>query len=591
LVGLTWLAFLPALRAGFIWDDDWYLTRNPHLDDWRGFLRLWIPGHTPQYYPAVFTTFWLEKRLWGLEPAGYHALNLALHSASALLVWRLALRQRIPAAWLLAALFAIHPVQVESVAWITERKNVLSGLFYLLSAQAYLRFEAWSATHAAEVKSGAVRVGRWSWYGAALALFLLALLAKSVTCSLPAVLILLRLHRRERVTVASLAPLAPFFLLGLGLGLHTAYFERAQVGASGPDFDFSFLERVLIASRALVFYPRKLLVPFQLAFIYPRWEIDTTSPAAYASLLLVLTVSLLACIAWRRGARGPALTLAYFGGTLFPALGFLDVYPMRYSFVADHFQYLASLGPLALLAAAFQRWVPAPARLGLGAVLLATLGALTWRQAQSYRDLETLWRTTLRHNPEAWMAHSNLAKLLSERGENEAALAHLERADELSRGTSSRASIRLNRALVLGKLGRHAEALLELEALQRDSGGMELRIAQTLERLGRDDEAERSFRALLAGPDPAAAWLPFGLHLLRRGRAEEAVELLERHLAESSDEVDALMFLADGYAAAGRLQEAISMGERGLAAARRRGDPRLETRIGQRVAQYRASLR
>jgi hypothetical protein len=196
LVAITVVAYLPALAAGFIWDDDHYLTANPNLADLAGLLRMWWPGNTPQYYPAVFTMFWLEHQAWGLDPVGYHAVNIALHALNALLLWRLARALALPAAWLLAALFALHPVHVESVAWITERKNVLSGCLYLLAALAYLRFD--SARQAG--------VGNpWRTYATAILLFALALLAKTVTCSLPAALILIWLWRGERVTWRRLA--------------------------------------------------------------------------------------------------------------------------------------------------------------------------------------------------------------------------------------------------------------------------------------------------------------------------------------------------------------------------------------------------
>src|SRR5262245_4535915 len=183
----TWLAYLPALRAGYIWDDDKYLTENPVLASVAGLLRIWVPGNTPQYYPAVFTSFWLEHALWGLRPAGYHAVNVLLHASAAVLVWRLASRLALPGAWFLAALFALHPVHVESVAWVTERKNVRSGVLYLLAALAYLRFE-----DEREVPAEPAR-RPWRWYGLSFALFVLALLSKTVTCSLPAALILMRL--------------------------------------------------------------------------------------------------------------------------------------------------------------------------------------------------------------------------------------------------------------------------------------------------------------------------------------------------------------------------------------------------------------
>lgn len=578
LVLVTLVAYVPALGAGFIWDDDKYLTENPELADLAGLARIWVPGHTPQYYPAVFTTFWLEEKLFGLAPAGYHAVNVLLHAANALLVWRLARRLALPGAWFLAAAFALHPVHVESVAWVTERKNVLSALGYLGAMLLYLRFEEERGPR------------RWLTYGGALLAFVLALLAKTVTCSLPAALILVFLWQQKSLTLRRLAPLAPMFALGFALALHTVYIERTQVGADGPEFDFSPGERVLIASRALLFYPVKLLVPWPLVFVYPRWELAAERVASYWPTLVVLAGGAATLAGWRRGRRGPALALAFYAGTVFPALGFVDVYPMRYSFVADHFQYLASLGVLALVVGTGATRAANAARArNAGAAVLLVLGALTWRQTHVYADAETLWRATIQANPRAWMAHGNLAKLLSERGENEAALASATRGLEHASSARAADQVRLNRALVLGKLGRYAEALEELQRLHGSCGGMELRIAQTLERLERDDEAEGWFRRALETEHATDALVPFGVHLLRRGRPEEALPWLERFAAGHADDASALMFLSDAYAAAGRLADAIRTAELALRVAPGGGDARMSELIRRRLDQYAAS--
>ncbi len=597
LCAVTLLAYVPALSAGYIWDDDWYLTENPLLRDLDGLRRIWIPGNTPQYYPAVFTAFWVERRFFGLEPAGYHALNVILHALNALLVWRLCRKLSIPGAWFIGAVFALHPVQVESVAWIAERKNVLSGFFYLLSALAYLRFQE---RREAPASPAVTARAAWKWYLTALALFTLALLSKTVTCSLPAALILVMVWQGQRLTLRRLAPLAPMFALGFALAMQTVHLERVHVGAQGAEFDLSLVERLLVASKALLFYPAKLLLPWPLVFVYPRWELEPARLASFWPVVLVLLFAVLACVPWSAGRRGPALALAFFAGTIFPALGFFNVYPMRYSFVADHFQYLASLGLVALLVGGAATFVARRELAAiLGTVLLALLVLLTWRQASLYADQESLWRATIRQNPGAWMAHSNLAKFLSERGDNQQALAHLGDALALDPGKKAGDQIRLNLALTLGKLGRHAEALERFRELQASSGGMEVRIALTLERLGRDAEAEAQFRAALADPSEGSGrsdsarienvMVPFGLHLLRRGRPEEAAEWLGRFLGQHPDDADALMFFADASAGAGRLDEAIRAAERALTLTRKRGDPRSAGLIEQRLGQYRAS--
>jgi tetratricopeptide (TPR) repeat protein len=346
-----------------------------------------------------------------------------------------------------------------------------------------------------------------------------------------------------------------------------------------------------LAARALPFYAGKLLLPWPLTFIYPRVPPDAADPRAWLPALPVLAAAAAALLAWRRGVRGPALALAYFAGTLVPALGFVDVYPMRYSFVADHFQYLASLGPLALLAAAATRVRPsALSRFAAGSVL-ALLAALTWRQAGTYADAETLWRSTLERNPGAWIAHNNLAKLLSARGEDEAALEQIRLGLALPAGARAHDQMRLNLALVLGRLGRHEEALAEWSALHDATGRHALRLAAALERTGRVAEAEARHREAVAA-DPADEPLKaLGMFLLRHGRPDEALEPLGRLLERRPDDDDSRMVLADACASAGRMTEALAHAQRALAGAQARGEARLAQLIRQRIEEWQAAER
>jgi len=583
LLAAALVAYLPVYGAGFVWDDDFYLTANPHLADLAGLARIWVPGHTPQYYPAVFTSFWLQEKLHGLAPFGYHLVNVLLHAGAALLAWRVFHELGLRGAGFVGLFFALHPVHVESVAWISERKNVLSAVFYLAAALAWLRFQRHH-----DPADG--RPGRWhlGWYAALFALFLAALLAKSVTCSLPAALVLALWFQRRPLTLRRLAPLVPLFALGLVLALHTAHYERTRVIIeSAADFELSLLTRTAIATRALLFYLQKLLVPWPLVFIYPRWTIEPGQLATWLPALTLATATGASLVAWRRGRRGPFLALAFFAGTLFPALGYFDVYPLRYSFVADHFQYLATLGPFALLAAGLAR-LSARAQVACGIVLALGLGALTAQQTRSYHDAETLWRTTLARNPSAWMARGNLAKLYSERGAHDEALAELELGLAAVTSPSGRRDLELNRALVLGALGRPAESLAALEALHANGGGMELRLAGTLERLGRSDEARAWREQALAGPLRSQALVPVALYELGRGEPSRAVALLEEHRGARPEDLDALLFLADARAASGDLPGAIRAAEEARKALSARGDARTLALVERRLAQLRA---
>src|SRR5215469_7376994 len=285
LVGLTLIVYHPAWRAGFIWDDDVYVTGNPLLTASDGLWRIWFSLDSPsQYFPLTYTTFYVERSFWGLNPAGYHWVNFLLHAANALLVWRLLERLRVPGAWLAAAVFALHPVQVESVAWITERKNVLMGLFFLLTLRVWIKF----------VEGQGKRP--WLFYALALFLYALALSAKTTACTLPAALVLILWLKKVPVDWRRLAEVAPFVAMGIGMGLVTMWWERYHMGTQGKLFVIEPVERVLIASRALWFYAGELFWPANLAFSYPRWTISASDPFAYGWVLALVAVG---AVIWR----------------------------------------------------------------------------------------------------------------------------------------------------------------------------------------------------------------------------------------------------------------------------------------------------
>ena len=359
-----------------LWDDDQHVTSRA-LRSAEGLRRIWFEiGATQQFYPVVYTAFWLEHRVWGDDTLGYHVVNVVLHACSALLLLLILRRLSIPGAWLAATLFALHPVYVESVAWIAEMKNTLSGAFYLAAMLAYLRFDV---------------SRRWLPYALAAALFVLALLSKTVTATLPAALLVLFWWQRGAIAWRrDVLPLLPFVVAGAAGGLTTAWIERTLLGARGAEFEFSLVERVLIAGRAIWFYLATLAWPSRLIFIYPRWEV---SEGVWWQYLFPAGVVALVAAAWlvRKRSRAPLAVLLLFSGTLFPVLGFFNVYPFRFSFVADHFQYLASAAVIVLFSAAVVtlagRWHVRPAvATGTAAVVLGSLLApLTFAQSRHVR--------------------------------------------------------------------------------------------------------------------------------------------------------------------------------------------------------------
>jgi len=325
----TLIAYLPALRGGLLWDDDHHLT-SPDLQSFHGLWRIWFdPGATQQYYPLLHSAFWIEHRIWGDSVLGYHVANVLLHATAVFLLIAILRRLSLPGAWLAGFMFALHPICVEAVAWISEQKSTLSGVLYLCSALAWLHFDQTRSKRK---------------YFLATGLFVLALLSKTVTATLPAALLVVLWWKRGRVDWRRDArPLLPWLALGACAGIFTAWMERTSIGAQGPDFALTLAARFLLAGRAICFYAGKLLWPAGLMFTYPRWTFDTREWWQYGFPALVVAVAIALALAARRH-RGPLAGFLLFAGTLFPVLGFLNVYPFLFSFVADHFQYLACLG-------------------------------------------------------------------------------------------------------------------------------------------------------------------------------------------------------------------------------------------------------
>ncbi|MGA3068378.1 MAG: tetratricopeptide repeat protein [Tepidisphaeraceae bacterium] len=428
LVLLTLAAYLPVFPGKFVWDDDSWTTKiAPLFYHFRGLFSIWFhPTALQQYYPLAATSFWLDYQCWGFWPLPYHVENVLLHAAAALLFWRLLERLEVPGAWLASAIFALHPLMVESAGWITERKNVLSLVLYLSALLAYGRFNSfWT-----EGKNPRPR--RWRAYALAFAFFTGAMLTKTTAFSLPAVVLLIHWWKRGRISWSDIWPTLPFFAVSIGLSMTTAWLEKNHVGASGPEWNISFAGRCLIAGRVLWFYAGKLLWPANLCFIYPRWQLNTRSLFQWLFPLSAAAVLLALWLARRRIGRGPLAASLFYVGTLFPVLGFMNAYFMRFSFVCDHWVYLSSLGLIALAAAlmvrAAERLQIKSALHGLCALLLPLLMILTWRQCGTYADLQTLWRDTIATNPAAWMAHYNLGFLLQTTGHVPEAREHYEQA-------------------------------------------------------------------------------------------------------------------------------------------------------------------
>jgi tetratricopeptide (TPR) repeat protein len=565
----TAAAYVPAIRGGFIWDDDAHVTR-PALRSLHGLWRIWFEvGATQQYYPILHSAFWLEHWLWGDSALGYHLLNVLLHATAACLFVAVLRRLAVPGAWVAGLVFALHPVCVESVAWISEQKNTLSAVLYLLSAWAYLRWREpagpasarWTGATAqrasASRNEGRALVPRPGLYVLATVLFVLAVLTKSVTATLPAALLVVAWWRRGRLAWREdVAPLLFWFALGAASGLFTAWVEWNYVGAHGNDFHLKSVERCLLAGRAVWFYLGKLVWPAKLIFIYPRWEVD--GRVWWQHVFPAAALALMGALGWiaRAGRRGPLAAFLYYCGTLFPALGFFNVFPFVFSYVADHFQYLASMGVIACLSSLAAPGRPnghtrppsAPGetwrllRVSAAVAVMGVLGALTWRQCAIYRDAQTLYAATLKQNPQCWLAKNNLGALLTKQGRLAEAIALLE---ESLRLEPLNPEAHYNLGLALSKSGRFREAAVRFETalqLMPEHAEAHNNLANLLAKQpGRKAEAIAHYEAALRlRPDFAEAHNNLALLLAGDpGRQAEAIAHYEEALRLKPDYAEA----------------------------------------------------
>jgi tetratricopeptide (TPR) repeat protein len=550
LTAVTIFAYRPAWHGGFLWDDDDYIINNQLLTATDGWQRIWFSLDSPsQYFPFTYSTFRIEHALWGLNTTGYHWVNLLLHVGNALLVWAVLARLKVPGSWLAATIFALHPVQVESVAWITERKNVLMGFFFLLTLLAWIVF----------VDERTRRP--WLFYCLALICYVLALSAKATACTLPAALFLILWLQKKPITMRRLIQILPFIVLGIGMGLLAVWWEHYHQGTNRGLFTFlSPIERILVASRAVWFYLSKIFWPSNLTFIYPRWNISPANLIDYIWLLAGIAACVAICFVRGYFGRGVEVAAAFFVVTLTPVLGFIMLFTFRYTFVADHYQYLACIGPIALASAGVSDKFGQYRGVIISVALLvvASLGILTWRQAATYTDIETLWRTTLEKNRECWMAHTNLGLVFLQQGKIDDGIAHYRSALQIQ-PDSWDAEYNLGTAL-LGK-GQVDEAILHCEEAVRmrpTDPDAQVSLGNALFQKGKIDEAIAHYQqAITAQPDHFLARYSLGRALLEKGELDGAIQVSQSALLLRPSDADCHTTLAIALEEKGIPAEAI----------------------------------
>jgi protein O-mannosyl-transferase len=564
LVLAVMIAYLPVWRAGFVWDDRFYITSNPSLLGLNGLEGIWTSS-AADISPLTSTVFWVEHALWGLAPLPYHLVNVFEHAACAVVLWRVLLALRVPGAWLGAALWALHPVQVESVAWVSELKNMQSGLCFLLSILFFLR-----SLGANESKSHAGE--RWS-YPLSVLLGGLAMASKSSTVILPVVLCLVAWWMEGRWRWRNLARVAPFLVLSAAAsalslwtqGLVLVTLPDAQWVRSGP-------ERLVTAGIGVWFYVGKELWPHPVMTVYPRWRIDAGKWSSYLPLVGVIVTLILLWLRRDSWARPWFFVFAYFLAALLPVLGLFDNYIFHYSLVFDHFQYLASMGPMALAGAGLARLARMVSfgrtgpRAGVYSAPLLLLGILTWQRCATFESEQTLWTDTLTKNPGSWTAHYNLGVVLEHKGQMNGAATEYRKALEIN-PNSEQAYNGLGAVLFQEK--KRDEALAQfLRALELNPNYADAysNLAQTwLEDGNKDGAIAAVQRALVLDPTNADAHYVFGRVLAQKGQVDAAIAQFKRALELEPDNADVHNNLGLALVQKGQIQDAISEYRKALA--------------------------
>ena len=554
-------------------------------------------------FPLSNLAFLLEWRAWGMHPAFYHAVDIALHAWSALLVWRILERLKIRGAWLAGMLFAIHPVCVNSVARIAELKNTLSLPFFLLSLLLYLRYES-SVLYPEPRQEMSSRKLATVFYTLSLLAFILSLFAKTTTVMLPVALLACAAWQRRKLSWRDLVHTGPHFFLSLSFGTMSIWFQKYQALAGETLAPVSFPGRLVIACKVFLFYLGKILVPVNLSIVYPRWAPEARTLAAFLPVIL-LSAAALVCWRFRRNwGRHALFGLGAFVILLFPALGFFDAQYLVKWQVSDHLQYLPLIAPIALVSAILASSFNARIyRTGAAAAVL-TLFILTFHRAQVFSTQESLMRDTLAKNPLAADAHndlgveltkqnklpealaeftaaakiapdnvaaqSNLGTVLAMQGNLKAAHSHFQAALRI-KPFDPEAHLKLASVLRAERKFRLARAHLRMACVFRPSPDAQLQLADSFYRASEFTHAIAQFRQVIRNhpelPDAFnnLAWMLATCPEERVRNGAEAVTCAERacQLTHHKQTVY-LSTLAAAYAEAGRFPEAIDAAETAL---------------------------
>ncbi len=577
IIVVVFICYLPCISGGFIWDDNLYVTNSYIIKAWDGLYRFWCTKESQDYWPMSNTTLWIEWRLWGMTSTGYHVTNLILHIVTALLIWVILRKLSIPGAFLAGLIFAVHPVNVESVGWIAQRKNLLALLFFQISILCYLKAEKGAGLIFRTIDGAPSRpfrqiepvpfasnkldpspfTRRVLFYLLSLLAFILSMLSKGSVAVLPVILLGIVWWLRP-LTGRDVVRSVPFFLIAAILAGVNVWFQT-----HGTDFVIrtaTFTQRLLGAGGVVWFYFYKALLPLNLIFVYPQWCIEAGNILWWLPLVAVVVVTVLLW-RYREGWSRPFLfAWGFFCVALLPVLGFTDVYFMKFSLVADHYQHIALIGVVVLVAAGLSVWrerVQGPVRWAantVGILVVGTLAVLTYAQSSLYSDELMLYQATLEKNPDSWMTQNNLGEILLQAGWTQEAIDHYQHALRL----------------------------------RPDYPEAHNNLGVALNTLGRTQEAIEHYReALRLKPDYAFAQNNLGIALFQKDRIQEAFDHFQQALKLQPDYINACNNLALAYARMHQSAEAMATAQKALELARSQGQTAMAERIENWMDAYR----
>ncbi len=542
------LIYWPALQGSYIWDDVAFVATNPLLNSNHGLYQLWFSRAQVDYWPLTYSTFWMERQVFGLNPFVSHVINALLHGLNGVLVWQIMRRLGLRGAWLAGLLFLVHPVTVDAVANIFQRKTVLAGSLYFAALLCYLIYDERPLKR---------------WLAGSLLFFTLAVLSKSSALMLPPTILVLLAWRHKGWPRQHLWPLLPFFVVSLVLGMVGLQFQQQHMLAEGYS-PGGWIERISNAGHIIFFYLQKAFWPVDLVFVYPRWEVMADAGAFIPDALVLIFLAAAWVFRGTWGAGILALTSIYLLN-LFPVLGAVDIVYFRFSWVADRFQYIslaalicAVVHGVSVLISTSPLRLRLPIAASLATVVVVPLAVLSWDQASVFQNEERVWQRVVERYPDSWLGHLNLGVYLSsnkrfDEGFDHMLLAHTLRSDE--------PLIDFNLGKIAEQSGRPREAEQYYEeALQQDPAFFMAgnNLGRLLAARGHSAQAERIYRTALDNEPNAPSILNnLGQLLLSQNRLEASERMLRAALNEQPDLIEAQVNLAAVLVRTKRFQGAL----------------------------------